>query len=536
MSATTTALTETIPHPTGANEHRMLQTNHSNASKGSFGKDRPASLKSNADIRTGSTSLVDHNGRLATNLPTIDTKSSNGTKERITARPEGGNRDHSASMVDAITPQMRRREKVVFAAMCFALFLAGWCDGTTGPLLPRIQNVYGVGFAVVSIVFISGCVGFIVGALANVYWTDRYNFGTLMIVGSVAQVIASSVQASAPPFPVLCVMYALNGFGGAIQDAQANGLVASLHEHASEKMGLLHAIYGLGAFSSPLVSTQFAQLERWSFHFLSTLGIAVINTVLLVLTVRNRSLEAVLRSIGSPPALDAHAHSSIELANRATEVDTEGTATAEQTPPPTGVAQKSSMSQILGNMTVQLMALFILVYVGVEVTIGGWIVTFIIHVRGGGPSSGYVSSGFFGGLTVGRVALLWVNKKVGERRVIFIYAALAIGLELVIWFVPSLIGNAVAVSIVGVLLGPMYPLCMNHAGRVLPRNILTASIGWIAGFGQAGSAVIPFMTGALASRFGIKSLQPLYVSPSFPIWVFLLVLTACCAAWIGWSQ
>lgn len=27
----------------------------------------------------------------------------------------------------------------------------------------------------------------------------------------------------------------------------------------------------------------------------------------------------------------------------------------------------------------------------------GWIVTYIIDIRGGGPSTGYVSSGFFGG-------------------------------------------------------------------------------------------------------------------------------------------
>lgn len=79
------------------------------------------------------------------------------------------------------------------------------------------------------------------------------------------------------------------------------------------------------------------------------------------------------------------------------------------------------------------------------------------------------------------------------------------------WLVPSLVGDAVAVSIVGVLLGPMYPIAMNHAGRVLPRWLLTGSIGWIAGFGQAGSAVFPFMTGALASKVGIKSLHPLYV-------------------------
>ena len=82
-------------------------------------------------------------------------------------------------------------------------------------------------------------------------------------------------------------------------------------------------------------------------------------------------------------------------------------------------------------------------------------------------------------------------------------------LELIIWFIPSLIGNAVAVSIIGMLLGPMYPIAMNQASRVLPRWILTESIGWIAGFGQAGSALLPFLTGAMASGVGIGSLQPL---------------------------
>lgn len=36
------------------------------------------------------------------------------------------------------------REKIVFTTMCGVLFLAGWNDGTTGPLLPRIQEVYHV--------------------------------------------------------------------------------------------------------------------------------------------------------------------------------------------------------------------------------------------------------------------------------------------------------------------------------------------------------------------------------------------------------
>ncbi|KAJ7727347.1 hypothetical protein B0H14DRAFT_2410256 [Mycena olivaceomarginata] len=40
--------------------------------------------------------------------------------------------------------------------------------------------------------------------------------------------------------------------------------------------------------------------------------------------------------------------------------------------------------------------------------------------------------------------------------------------------------GAVSVSFV-VLLGPMYPIVMNHAGRVFPRWLLTGSICWIAG-------------------------------------------------------
>ena len=60
-----------------------------------------------------------------------------------------------------------------------------------------------------------------------------------------------------------------------------------------------------------------------------------------------------------------------------------------------------------------------------------------------------------------------MGSKIGERRAIFLYSLLALGwapdsppspecsldrrLEVVIWRVPSLIGNAVTVSIVGVL-------------------------------------------------------------------------------------
>jgi len=349
------------------------------------------------------------------------------------------------------------------------------------PCFLVFKKNYDVGFAVVSLIFVFGCIGFIGGALSNVPLNDKLGFGKVLVLGSLLQVISSSLQAPALPFPVFVMAFAINGIGGALQDAQANGFVASLKSNAETKMGFLHAAYGAGAFASPLVATQFSQMTHWSFHYLTTLGIAVANTIMLVAVFGMKDQDYCLAQIGQPAGEK-------------------------------GTSQDSSFKQILGLKAVHLVAFFILFYVGVEVAIGGWIVTYVIDVRGGGPSSGYISAGFFGGLMTGRVALLWVNNKLGERRAVFVYSAIAIALELIVWLVPSLIGDAVAVSFIGLILGPIYPLTMNHASKVLPRWLLTGCIGWIAGFGQAGSALLPFAAGALASKFGIKSLHPLLVS------------------------
>ncbi|KAF9051744.1 MFS general substrate transporter [Panaeolus papilionaceus] len=388
----------------------------------------------------------------------------------------------SSEILPVLTSKQKILARVQFAALCWTLFVAGWNDGTTGPLLSRIQEVYGVNFAIVSLIFVFACVGFVSGAVSNMWLTEKLGFGKTLVLGSCFQIVAYSIQCAAPPFPAFVFAYVINGAGIALQDAQANGFVAVLKENPEAKMGVLHAAYGLGAFAAPLVATQFAQLPRWSFHFLVSLGVSVLNTIVLVMVFRFQGQDECLTEAG------------------------------EVVPERTSASEEATFKQVLRTRAVHFLAFFVFVYVGVEVTIGGWIVTFIIQERQGGPSSGYISSGFFGGLTIGRVLLLWANKKVGEKRVVFLYALLSIGLEFVVWFVPSLIGNAVAVSIVGVLLGPMYAIAINHASRILPRWILTGSIGWIAGFGQAGSAVLPFMTGAIAEKHGLHSLQPLLVS------------------------
>lgn len=73
-----------------------------------------------------------------------------------------------------VSARARRKAHIQFVTLCWTLFTLGWNDGTTGPLLPRIQRVYHVGlichstyrsvdsgsqvgFAVVSLIFVFQC-------------------------------------------------------------------------------------------------------------------------------------------------------------------------------------------------------------------------------------------------------------------------------------------------------------------------------------------------------------------------------------------
>lgn len=63
-----------------------------------------------------------------------------------------------------------------------------------------------------------------------------------------------------------------------------------------------------------------------------------------------------------------------------------------------------------------ILAFFLLGYVGLEVAIGGWVVTFLMRVRDGAEfASGMGSTGYWLGITFGRVVLGFVTPRIGEK-------------------------------------------------------------------------------------------------------------------------
>ena len=75
----------------------------------------------------------------------------------------------------------------------------------------------------------------------------------------------------------------------------------------------------------------------------------------------------------------------------------------------------------------------------------------------------------------------------------------------------QIIGDSISVSILGLLLGPVYPCGQTVFTQLLPRNIQVFAIGFISSAGSSGGAVVPFLTGLLAQAAGTYVLHPVCI-------------------------
>lgn len=448
----------------------------------------------------------------------------------VPAREQGSSSQTKMTVWQRVGAYFRNKDNQRLLACYWALASAGWNDASLGPLIPSIERYFSLTYTEVSTLFISQCVGYMVCGVTCNRMTHRLGMGRVVTIGAALQLAGYAIAIAPPPFAVLPIGWAIIGLGVGYQDASANAWVAGL-PNAHVKLGYLHGLYGLGALVAPLVATAFVSAGiRFSYFFAVSLGVAATDVLVLFLTFwRSGPLDHEEQEEPARREPQQVVHDSVEspgielkdLATRQTSID-------EMDNTPTGERIRQSASakdmEIYKNKLIWICAIFLLLYVGAEVSIGGWIVTFLQNERQGSVQSGNAVSGFWGGIALGRLILPRFNVFVGERRVIFPYTAVAISLEIWIWLHRDLISNAVAFSLIGVILGPFYPIAISVISKLLPRHLHVGAIGFIAAIGSCGAAALPFATGALAQRYGAWVLQPMIISLLSAmgiLWIFI---------------
>lgn len=361
-------------------------------------------------------------------------------------------------------------------ALSYAAFiLVGLSSGVGGVLLPAQIDDYALDKATIGTQFFTFSAGFMLAGATTGPLIHRLGIRTSLAVGGGAFVLAGLFTAVRPPFLAFLAAQIVAGYGTGVFESVLNAYLADL-PGATTLLNRLHAFFGVGALLGPLLATGILSVLPWTAVWLV---LALLALPLLI------GFRLTLPAREAPPPTPAGEHADAPAGGLL--------ATASRQP-----------AVVLG-------AIFLAVYVGLEISVGNWGFSFLVDEHGQSDLlAGYTVSGYWLGLTLGRFLISPIATRLGMTATGMTFLCLA-GVTLsttLAWLVPGAAMASVSFVLLGFWLGPVFPTTMAVAPRLTVPRLVPTAIGLINGVSVVGGAVFPWLAGAIAQGVGSWTLPP----------------------------
>lgn len=268
------------------------------------------------------------------------------------------------------------------------------------------------------------------------------------------------------------------GLGSGAIDSTLNGYMAS--QHSSRHMNWLHASWGIGATTGPLVMTAaMAGGGSWRRGYLEISCFQASLALLFLLSL------GLWRRVGAGVAAPEAA------ADEGEEGGAEGRIHGLGRPEPW--------------IQVGMYAL----YAACEFTAGIWTVSMLVESRGMPPEiAGKWISLYYGGIMGGRVLTGLVADRLGNRTMVRIGLAIAAAGSVLIIVRGANFLALPGLLLLGMGLAPIYPCLMHETPKRFDKETYRAVIGFQIGAACVGGSVLPGLVGLLASASGLEVVGP----------------------------
>ncbi|KAI3587954.1 hypothetical protein IWW34DRAFT_15900 [Fusarium oxysporum f. sp. albedinis] len=139
-----------------------------------------------------------------------------------------------------------------------------------------------------------------------------------------------------------------------------------------------------------------------------------------------------------------------------------------------------------------------------------WVVVFIQKRRNASAIVGSsVATGFWGGMTIGRLFLSSITDRSGKLWAMSLYIGVTIALELVFWLVPNLVVSAVAAALIGVAMGQCTPLQLFSSRRLRLALFMLGLLGLLLLLVALMAQFCPLLLARLRKERGYRHFSPL---------------------------
>jgi fucose permease len=366
-------------------------------------------------------------------------------------------------------PSTSQPKRLVAPLAALAFVSLGLPDGLLGVAWPSMRVFFGVDLQALGGLLVATTAGYVASSFSSGRLLRQVNLGTVLAASCLLTASGLLGYAAASRWPIVLALGIVLGVGAGAIDAALNTYVAT--HHGARTLNWLHACFGIGAASGPLLMT--AVLQRGSTW---QRGYVIVGLAQIALaTCFALTFRAWPRSDGLAPSADRSA--------------------------------SATMGETLRVPAAWLgMAVFV-AYAGVEASIGAWTFTLLTvgrHIEI--VQAGLLASLYWGGITAGRL-LAAAGGGVVTVHVLLTGAVLAVvvGVALV-WADLSAGVTAAGLLLAGVACGPIFPslIAVTPARVGLPHA--ANAVGFQIAASALGLSVVPGLVGVAGARFGVEAI------------------------------
>lgn len=391
-------------------------------------------------------------------------------------------------MTAAAVAGARRRLTIVFVG-----FVAlGLFSSTFGAVWPELRRTFHQPVSALTWIGIASTIGYSSASAASARLARRFGLAAVLVVSAAVIAVTMLLQAVDTWWLAVPFLAMIAGAAGGAVDTSGNTYVATYH--GVRAMGVLHAMFGVGAVLSPLTLSAMLQAgSSWRPVFVVAGGLFAVVGVLLL---ANREGWG-----GGRSTLDASSGEHVipaagALAGEAVAVVPDGRLAA------TTVSASATPRVALG-------VAFFVANVAFELTIGNWGSSFLRDLRHLPKAvTQRWLAGFWAVFTVARVALGWLTARLGEWRVLDASIGSALLGAVVITFVPGGVAAGVGMLLCGAGIAALFPLHTSLTVRRVGAQRAATVIGYQIAAAGVGSALQAALLGWISATVGLRAFGP----------------------------
>ncbi|HMV84332.1 MAG TPA: MFS transporter [Blastocatellia bacterium] len=368
---------------------------------------------------------------------------------------------------------MKARLSFFLIALVYLGFVSiGLPDGLLGVAWPSMRRRFGLPLDALGSLLVMYTAGYLISSFGSGRMLARVSVGTLLALSCLATGVSLLGYATTGRWGMVMGLGTLAGLGAGAIDAGLNTYAAT---HFSARMvNWLHAFYGVGALSGPLLMTAVLNAGRsWQ------VGYAVVGAGQLALA------------------------ACFGLTQRRWSDNRPQTASA------TGADRHATLWETLRSPVTWLSVAIFFVYAGIEASAGAWAYSLFTESRGASAMlAGTWVSIYWGALTAGRVLSALLAGAITVRRLILgCIIGQAVGAAL-LWSNPAPIVGFLGLALVGLASAPIFPSLIAATPEHFHKKHVGNAVGFQIAAAVLGQSLLPASVGFLARQFGLEIVGP----------------------------